>query len=59
MNVYLGDAPNVLHGATTSPTLRAAASDPALLTAVSRLRPDLVIYKPVDVQVLAAFLATC
>ena len=36
-----------------------AASDPALLTAVSRLRPDLVLYKPVEVRVLASFLATC
>jgi DNA-binding response OmpR family regulator len=35
------------------------ATDPALFKAVSRLRPDLVLRKPIDVPVLGAFLATC
>ena len=35
------------------------ATDPALFKAVSRLRPDLVLRKPIDVRVLAAFLAAC
>ena len=35
------------------------ANDPALFASVSRLRPDLILHKPIDVRVLAAFFATC